>query len=515
MGYGQYDVRATESSFLAALKSLPAPRGVVSPEEKTGVVTNEIVSSFNGIDLDGSVEERPATEVLGDLPASCLMAYYESRRRWLFGGSSLSTRNVHCEGVCNDGSNSHHYAAATSDDDEPLLASAGVGVSTLNKMSTVKMGDYRERLLWTRAPVVGWGANDSCGVSATTGADGSPIWSVDDDALPLTFFDPKTGEFIDSVQTRLRSRLTVHFGNPFKDKRGDSIIPESFADQRPPRKGSAADVDDGDLMMPPGSPPHESSLEGEGEAEAIFASPRKSPVSPSKVVKPLPPAPQGRKRELPDMPPLPPEAKRSKHEEGTPPTTISPEGKKPAAPLTEPRKPPAAPRVPPPPPTGKQAPPPPPGITKTKKGPPPPPRPPPSLLPSTAGSGPPPSRPPKGTKRPSITMPPPKAPPPKMPKPPPRAAAAASSPSSKSTSGEVTIPGTPSSATKPPPRPKRIDTAAVAAAAAPDDIQSPDERPNVTLPPGWMSVWSKSQKRWYFFDKRTNKSVWQWPPPTS
>jgi hypothetical protein len=27
-----------------------------------------------------------------------------------------------------------------------------------------------------------------------------------------------------------------------------------------------------------------------------------------------------------------------------------------------------------------------------------------------------------------------------------------------------------------------------------------------------MCVWSKSQKRWYFFDTKTNKSVWKWPP---
>jgi hypothetical protein len=35
----------------------------------------------------------------------------------------------------------------------------------------------------------------------------------------------------------------------------------------------------------------------------------------------------------------------------------------------------------------------------------------------------------------------------------------------------------------------------------------------VDLPAGWMCVWSKSQQRWYFFDTKTNKSVWQWPPP--
>jgi hypothetical protein len=34
----------------------------------------------------------------------------------------------------------------------------------------------------------------------------------------------------------------------------------------------------------------------------------------------------------------------------------------------------------------------------------------------------------------------------------------------------------------------------------------------VDLPPGWICVWSKSQKRWYFFDTKTNKSVWKWPP---
>lgn len=45
------------------------------------------------------------------------------------------------------------------------------------------------------------------------------------------------------------------------------------------------------------------------------------------------------------------------------------------------------------------------------------------------------------------------------------------------------------------------------------EVQSPDEKPKVNLPPGWISVWSKSQRRWYFFDQRTNKSVWQWPPP--
>lgn len=30
------------------------------------------------------------------------------------------------------------------------------------------------------------------------------------------------------------------------------------------------------------------------------------------------------------------------------------------------------------------------------------------------------------------------------------------------------------------------------------DMQSPNKKPDVKLPSGWMCVWSKSQKRWYF-----------------
>jgi WW domain len=37
-------------------------------------------------------------------------------------------------------------------------------------------------------------------------------------------------------------------------------------------------------------------------------------------------------------------------------------------------------------------------------------------------------------------------------------------------------------------------------------------KPNVELLPGWICVWSKSKQRWYFFDTKTNNSVWNWPP---
>lgn len=205
IGYGQYDPRSSTESFLAALRDMPAPWlvGVSSPrkkQEKFPDGTSDIVSTVS--------EERKSTttvDVLGDLPASCLMAYYESRRKWIFGGSGLTTRGLHVEGVNNDGNNVQRCGTKYDILNESLLSLAGVGVSSLNQTTTTKMGDYRERLLWSRAPVIGYGSNDSAGVAATTAVDGSPKWSADDDAMPVTFFDVRTGEFSDSVQARVRS----------------------------------------------------------------------------------------------------------------------------------------------------------------------------------------------------------------------------------------------------------------------------------------------------------------------
>jgi integrator complex subunit 6 len=56
--------------------------------------------------------------------------------------------------------------------------------------------------LFSRSPVVGCVQRRRV-VSATTAIDGSPTWSVDDDALPMTFFNPQTGEFADSVRRGL------------------------------------------------------------------------------------------------------------------------------------------------------------------------------------------------------------------------------------------------------------------------------------------------------------------------
>ncbi len=199
--FGQYDPRCPVESYLAALRQMPAPWKIPS----------SVASMANS--PKASSENQNAMNALGDLPGNCLMAYYESRRRWIFGGSGISMRGLHVDGVNNDGSNVQRCGAVNDKSQESLLSFAGVGVSELNATTTAKMGDYRERLLWSRAPVVGYGANDSTGVSATTSQNGAPVWSVDNDAMPVAFFDERTGEFVDSVQNRIRARLFVNFGN--------------------------------------------------------------------------------------------------------------------------------------------------------------------------------------------------------------------------------------------------------------------------------------------------------------
>ena len=392
------------------------------------------------------------------------------KRRWIFGGSGLTTRGLHVEGVNNDGGNVQHYDAHQKTEDESLLSLAGVGASTLNMTTTAKMGDFRERLLWSRAPVVGYGSNDAAGVSATTSPDGSPKWSVDDDALPMSFFNPRTGEFTDSVQARVSSRLMVNFGNPYKDKRGDAIVPEAFLNQSPSFKRGRDDVssDEGPLT-PPGSPPHDAFTSSEGEDEALFAGkPARKPRSPR----------HHGSTELSmdhDSMAMSDEKRPQNHNENS--RTETPED------ATIPHK-------------------------KTKVI---------SESPSskkvsqdTTQRPPPPPKPPQKQK-----------PPPPPPRPPPRPPAE-KCPVSSDTQFAATKPPAPKSVPVDKPRPAEgslsnpsMDEPAKVTDQTEkkaSDVQSPDYKPKVDLPPGWMCVWSKSQKRWYFFDTKTNKSVWQWPP---
>lgn len=213
--------------------------------------------------------------------------------------------------------------------------------------------------------------------------------------------------------------VAIHFGNPFTEKRGDSIVPEHFEAQRP--------------STPPSSPPHDDAfefVEAEGEGEAAFTgkisrNPRHASSSNMlKHTKPLSQAqddqmniePEETKRALDDHqsnpPPPPPKAA----------TIEVPKHRPPSAPAT--RK--------PAPPSSAQ-------LNKPKPAPP-----------------------------------------------------------KRQNSSE---------------NPQHSHAAPPPPAAATVDLQNPNQKPNIKLPPAWMCVWSKSQKRWYFFNTTNNRSVWEWPPP--
>jgi len=513
--YGQYDPLSSVDSYLAALRNMPPPWHVhgVSSKNHGGQGEAQQDSAANTVDPS----PQSVVDVLGDLPAKCLMAYYESRRRWIFGGPSLSTRGLHVEGVSNGGSDSHRCGRQAKDREECLLSIAGVGASVLNETSTSKMGDYREHLLFSRSPVVGYGSNDSAGVAATTAVDGSPVWSVDDDAMPTTFFDPKTGEFSDSVQARVRSRLLVNFGNPYREKRADSLIPEKFYSQAPSmQQGGFGSIVDSP-RTPPGSPPHDS-FDSVEEGEAIFVRTSPSRSSPKREE----PA------DHPPPPPTPPPPKRPRSD-----SLDEKDGKPPPPP-------PKRPRVdsfdekgskPPPPPMkprsgsfdGKDLKPPPPPTPSTARQPPPPKPGPPKMTP------PPSSRPRPPPPRPSgqPPVPPTQAKPsrsgPAKPQPGPPLRLAQSMPTSESATPDrsPSLSGVKSlnAPVAAPSAPKPVATADTMAqtrkvpeALSDADFSNPDAKPAIDLPAGWMCVWSKSQKRWYFFDTKTNKSVWKWPP---
>ena len=195
-GYGQYDPRMTEHQYLNLLRTLPPPKSDQKEEAVTKTTEDESKSIV------------PSPTAL--LPLSCLLAYYESRRRWLFGGTGLTTRGLHVDGVNNDGTNVHRYNANQKPEDEPLLALAGLA-DTTSSQKISRMGDFKERLNFSPVTFVDYG--NATGSAMTTASDGTPLYSVDDDVLPLNFFDGTTGEFVDSPQARARARLMINFGN--------------------------------------------------------------------------------------------------------------------------------------------------------------------------------------------------------------------------------------------------------------------------------------------------------------
>lgn len=544
--YGQFDPRGSVDSYLAALRSMPPPWQVAAgrqlDEGKGQEMKSETTSVISELE---SKSPKSVVEILGDLPGSCLMAYYESRRRWLFGGPTLLTQGLHVEGVNNGGSNSQQYGSSAGETQECVLSLGKVGASTLNKTSTTKMGDYRERLVFSRSPVVGYGSNDAAGVAATTAIDGSPVWSVDDDAMPVAFFDTRTGEFADSVQARIRSKLMVNFGNPYKEKRANSLVPEKFFSQAPSMQQGGIGSLIGNFRSSPGSPPHETfdSVE-EGEAVFVRKSPSRSP-----------------KREEPEDPdPLPcakvarmetdalPETNHARMEVNTRPAV--PLKLSPSPPTKSPSVPPpispaitasGTPKVPASPtknavPLPKQAPAQ--GGMNLKKTPQPPPRPPPPKPPGIA------------PRRASLKAPPPPGPPPQSQQ---TAVRNGAIPTPMLPQLQVTTqqedsgPGhtqierqaieredssssvgsdmqhlslqlnmtarTDSEGSFSSQGPQlQMANKAHPPPSSPIDLLNPEKKPDVDLPAGWICSWSKSQKRWYFFDTRTNKSVWNWPP---
>lgn len=68
----------------------------------------------------------------------------------------------------------------------------------------------RERLHWSQVPLTGYGGSNAVGSAATTLPDGSPALSVEDEVLPLSFFNRKTGEFVDTPQARSRARMCMY-----------------------------------------------------------------------------------------------------------------------------------------------------------------------------------------------------------------------------------------------------------------------------------------------------------------
>lgn len=72
-GYGQYDPRMSEHQYLNSLRNLPPPWRT-GEKESSAKISEGRAGGPNPMSL---------------LPSSCLLSYYESRRRWIFGGTGL------------------------------------------------------------------------------------------------------------------------------------------------------------------------------------------------------------------------------------------------------------------------------------------------------------------------------------------------------------------------------------------------------------------------------------------
>jgi WW domain len=343
----------------------------------------------------------------------------------------------------------------------------------------------------------------------------------------MTFFDQRTGEFADSVQARVKSKLMVNFGNPYKEKRADSMIPEKYLSQAPSFQKGGHGSFVGSPRTPPGSPPHDS-FDSVEEGEAIFVRQAPSQKSPPREESGLP-VQAGLKRQRSDSeesldsvssmksdgspraPPLPPSAPPLKQASIPP---IKRGSLKQPPPPPRPKG-----SVPPPPPPQPRAPPRPPKPATSREDA--PPKPPPHPIEAMGRIPPLPTETSDSPIVPNEThsLQAETEPTPKLNAALPLAKASTiqegcdlsvSLPIEQRTRPLVPENDEEMSISPPAEAKHKVSTSAIQAPAL--DLDSPDVRPDVNLPPGWISVWSKSQKRWYFFDTKTNKSVWKWPP---
>jgi len=97
--------------------------------------------------------------VLGNLPASCLLSYYESRRRWIYGGFGPTCKNNVVNGVHQTTSSHKREASEESDKTNNLLVLAGCGAQRTNVKSVEQMGEYAVRLMNKPIPLVGDGSS--------------------------------------------------------------------------------------------------------------------------------------------------------------------------------------------------------------------------------------------------------------------------------------------------------------------------------------------------------------------
>lgn len=168
LAYGQYDPRTSEETYLNTLRGLSEPwRAQQSNQQQQQQPASGREASPSKTTTE-TKQPKSVLDILGDVPKTSLLAYYESRRRWIFGGSGQTVQGLQVDGVRNEGSNTQTCGRTFNDVDQCPLSMAGVGASMLNQTTTARMGEYRERLLFTRSPIVGYGPNDCTGVSATT-----------------------------------------------------------------------------------------------------------------------------------------------------------------------------------------------------------------------------------------------------------------------------------------------------------------------------------------------------------